>query len=105
MRFVDREQCDVDARQPFQCALLHQPFWRDIQKLQFPSFQPALDIDHFIEGLRGVEEGSSDAGSFQGRHLILHQGDEGRYHDADTAPDKRGDLVAQRLASARRHQH
>ena len=37
-------------------------------------------------------------------HLVLHERDERRDDDAGARPDKRGDLVAQRLAAAGRHQ-
>ena len=37
--------------------------------------------------------------------LILHQRDQRRHDDADARPHERGDLVAERLAAAGRHQH
>ena len=38
-------------------------------------------------------------------HLILHQRDQRRHHDADTVAQQGRNLVAQRLAAAGRHQH
>jgi hypothetical protein len=55
--------------------------------------------------LRGVEERGAHADGGQRIHLVLHQGDEGRDHHARARPHQRGDLVAERLAAARRHEH
>ena len=41
----------------------------------------------------------------QRRHLVLHQRDQRRDDDARARADQRGDLVADRLAAAGRHQH
>ena len=40
-----------------------------------------------------------------GDHLVLDQGDERRHHHGELSLDERRQLVAQRLAAARRHQH
>jgi hypothetical protein len=37
--------------------------------------------------------------------LILHERDQRRHHDADAVAHERRDLVAERLAAARGHQH
>ena len=53
---------------------------------------------------RRIEIGGLDAGLRQRLDLILHQRDQRRDDDARAGPDQRGDLVAQRLAAAGRHQ-
>ena len=53
---------------------------------------------------RRVEKGGLDAGLRQRLDLILHERDQRRDDDAGAGAHERGDLVAQRLAAAGRHQ-
>ena len=41
----------------------------------------------------------------EGGHLVLHQRDQGRYHHGEAFTQQRGQLITQRLAAARGHQH
>ena len=53
---------------------------------------------------RRVEKGCLDAGLSQRLDLVLHQRDQRRDDDAGAGPHEGRDLIAQRLAAARRHQ-
>jgi hypothetical protein len=55
--------------------------------------------------LAGMDAGGAHAGFLQRRHLVLHQGDQRRDDDGGARPQQGRDLVAQRLAAARGHQH
>src|SRR5262249_7571350 len=68
---------------------------------------PELLLDH-VAGpriLRGVEEVGADPELAQRLHLVGHERDERRDDHSGARPDQRRDLVAQRLAAARRHEH
>ncbi len=63
---------------------------------------------HFACGIgiqAGVEECGRYAELLEGVHLILHQRDQRRHHDADAVAQQGRNLVAQRLAAAGGHQH
>jgi hypothetical protein len=64
-----------------------------------------LDFALLFGAEAGVEIGGGHAGLAQRVDLILHQRDQRRHHDAGALPQQRGNLVAQRLAAAGRHQH
>ncbi len=44
-----------------------------------------------------------NSGLVQGGYLILHQGNQGRYHQRDPRQQKCRNLIAQRLSRAGRH--
>src|SRR5512140_2917066 len=56
----------------------------------------------FIGGKRAVEGGRADAARASTTNLILHEGDEGRDDETESAGDERRDLEADRLAAAGR---
>ncbi len=105
MRLVDRDQRQRHAGEHLERLLLHEPLGRDVEKLQ----GRALEIgDHvLLLGTREcrVQERRPHARVAQRADLILHQRDQRRDHDADPVAQQRGDLVAERLAAAGRHQH
>ena len=73
MRLVDREQRELQARQPLQRAVAEQPFRRDVQQIE-----PLLDqIARDAARLGRLKIGMQGTGRYaelpQRRHLIVHQ--------------------------------
>jgi len=69
---------------------------------------PLRDAVRFVNGEereRGVELRGAHAEFAECGDLVVHEGDEWRDHDADGRPHEGGDLVAERLAAARGHEH
>ncbi len=105
MGFVDREQRHLRAFEQVQETRGEQPLGRDVQEFQSAAEEAPLDV-----GLRrrietGIQERRRHAELAQRFHLVLHQCDQRRDHDRGAVAKQRGDLVAQRLAAAGRHQH
>ncbi len=82
-----------------------QPLRRHVQQVQLAGQQLALDLALLFRAEAGVEIGGGHAGLAQCVDLVLHQRDQRRHHDAGAMPQQRGNLVAQGLATAGRHQH
>ena len=105
MRLVDREQRELQARQPLQRAVAQQPLGRDVQQIELLLDQVARDAAR----LGGIEIGMQRAGGHaelaQRRHLVVHQRDQRRDDHRGAGPAQRRDLVADALAAAGRHQH
>ncbi len=104
VRLVDGEEGDVDLGEKRQHALLHEALGRDVEEVERAGLQLPLDGLLLGEGQRRVEEGRLDARGFERVDLILHERDQRRDDDAGAAPHEGGDLVAERLAAARRHE-
>ena len=104
MRLVDGEERDPAARQELEAARRHQALRRDIDEIERALAHVALDLGGLGRRQRRIEVSRAHAGLAQRIDLILHQGDQRRDDNADTRPQQRGNLVAQRLAAARRHQ-
>jgi len=69
---------------------------------------PLRDAVRFVNGEereRGVELRGAHAEFAECGDLVVHEGDEWGDYDADARPHEGGDLVAERLATARGHQH
>ena len=109
VRFVDGKQADARSLKQVEEARRHQPFGRDVDEIQPPRSQVSLDLGGLGARQRGVEVCSAHAGLFQRGHLILHQRDQRRNHNACAlpapVPHERRDLIAERFAAAGRHQH
>lgn len=109
VRLVDREQPDLRAFEQLEKTPRHQPFGRDIQQIDLAFAQRALGRRGLGARQRRVQVCGAHADFAQRGDLILHQRDQRRHDDARTmaglAAHQRGNLVAQRLAAARRHQH
>ncbi len=105
VRLVDGEQRDpAPVEQPHR-RLGAQPLRRQVEQVQLAGQEGGLDLAPFARVLGGVQEPGPDAERPQGVHLVLHQRDERRDDHAGALAHQRGDLVAQRLAAAGRHQH
>ncbi len=105
MRLVDREQRDPGAVEQAEAAWRQQPLGCDVEQVEIAGEQAPLDVIGFLERQRGVQHRRLDAGLQQARDLVAHQRDQRRDHDAAAVAQQRGQLVAQRLAAAGRHQH
>ena len=73
MRFVDREQRDLGAREQRQAARRQQPFRRDIEQIEIARNEPLFDAVGFVEAQRGIQRCGPDAGFGQARDLVTHQ--------------------------------
>jgi hypothetical protein len=109
VRFVDREQADARLFEQIEKTRRHEPLGRDIQQIELAVAQRALGGRGLGAGQRRIQIGRAHADLVQRRDLVLHQRDQRRNHDAHAVPrlaaHERGNLIAQRLAAARRHQH
>ena len=109
MRLVDGKQGHADrtvqAFQQVEETPGQQALGRDIDEVALAGEQVALDGVALLGRLRRIEKGRLDAGLEQRRDLVLHQRDQRRNDNAGTRAQQCGDLVAQRFAPARGHQH
>jgi len=109
MRLVDGEQGQpgrfLNLFQQGKEAGHQQAFRGDIEQVELAAQQAALHLACGIGADAGIEEGRLHAELGERIHLILHQRDQRRHHDARARPQQRGNLVAQRFAAAGRHQH
>jgi hypothetical protein len=104
VRLVDREQRDARIVEQVEAALRHQALGRHVDQVDFAGAHQAFDAQRFLEGLGRIQEGRAHADFFQRIDLVLHQRDQRRDDHAHALAQQRGDLVAQRLAAAGRHQ-
>src|SRR5690606_11205980 len=100
----DREERDAARRQEREAAFREQALRRDIDEVEFAG--PDLRLDGLGPGRAelAVEAGRPHAHGGKRIDLVLHQRDQGRDDHADAIAQQRGDLVAQRLAPAGRHE-
>lgn len=105
VRLVDGEEGDLAAGEQIQGALQTQPLGRQVQQVQLPREELGLHHAPLVEVLRGVHEPGAHAERPQRVHLVLHQRDQRRDHDARAGPDQGRDLIAQGLSAAGRHEH
>lgn len=105
VRLVDGEEGEVRMVQPLEEIDGYQPFGRDIKQIQRPLGECALRRPRLARRQGGIERGGTDAQLFERGDLVLHQGDQRGNDDGDARTAERRDLVAERLATARRHQH
>ena len=87
----------------------HQALGRDIQQVDFAVAQRAFGGGRFGARQRRVQIGSAYADFLERGNLVLHQCDQRRHDDtraeARLSSHERRNLITQRFAAARRHQH
>ncbi len=105
MRLVDREQRELQARQPLHRAVAQQPFGRDVEQVELLLDQVARDAARFGGIELGMQRAGRHAELAQRRDLVVHQRDQRRDDHRGAGPAQRGHLVADALAAAGRHQH
>ena len=108
VRLVHGVEGDVDLFQEGDVLFLGQGFRGDVQELGDPAQEVLPDLGDLGAAQRGVEEMRDPVAGFHeapdGVHLVLHQGDERGDDDGRAFHHQGGELVAQGLAAARRHQ-
>jgi len=105
MRLVNGEQGEASRCQQFQRPLGQQPLRGDIEQVQRAAPKFPLDLERLSVIQTGVEKSRAHAVLPQRVHLVFHQRDQRRNHDAATFAHQGRELVAQRFAAAGRHQH
>ena len=94
----------LQARQDFAFELgLQRPLGSDVQQLELAALEPRETPRHLRAFERRVDERRVDAVVLEQAHLVLHQRDQRRDHDAYAGAEQGGQLEAQRLAAAGRH--
>jgi len=88
-----------------QAAVGEQSFGGDVDEVEFTALHLAFDGGGFGGAECGVQIRGAHAEFAECGDLVVHEGDERGDHDADARPHEGGDLVAERLAAARGHQH
>ncbi len=108
VRLVDGIERYLDLAQKRHVVLLGERLGGEVQQFGLALQHVAAHLvdGRFVE--RRIEEMSYARFGGEGAHgvhLILHQGDERRYDDGDAVHDERRQLVAERFAAARGHEH
>ena len=102
---VHRDQVQVHALQETPEPGHRQPLRGRVQDLDPAPAGLSLGQFNFRRRQRTVDETGRDAVGIQRIHLVLHQRNQRRHHQGHPRQAHRGQLVAQRLASPRGHQH
>ena len=103
MRLVHRDQPGVDAAQQRECAGARKPLRRHVEQFHPPFVQRLKHLFGFFVGVARGQRPGLDSRRAQGPHLIPHQRDQRRDDDRHPLAAERGQLKAQRLAAAGRH--
>ena len=103
MRFVDGEQADARLAQHRLGAVEREPLGRGVKQAQAAVGDGIEQRRRFLAAVRGIERACRDAEALQLRDLVAHQRDQRRNHDGQPIAQQSGQLIAQRLAAARRH--
>ena len=105
VRLVDGEQRDPRPPDHFLETRRDDPFGGDVEEIEVAIEDRAADVEEFLPRQRRVQRGGAHPSLLQRFHLIPHQRDQRRDHDADAVAHQRRNLEAQRLARAGRKQH
>ena len=105
MRLVDGDQVDRTVAHEADKIGRHQFFRRNVHQIDPSVEQIVFDLSLLPTVDGAVQKGGPDAVGPQGFHLVFHQGDQRRNHHATALHQNGRQLVANRLAAARRHQH
>ncbi len=103
MGLVDRQAVDAGGAQPVERPALQQALGRDVEQPHGPRRQRRLHRGVLGRRVAGVQRAGGDAARLELAHLVAHQGDQRRDDDGEPAADHGRQLVAERLARARRH--
>ena len=106
MRLIDHEHADLDADERVDEPGRRKALGRDVEKPQ-PPLRACSIASRFDAGvLLAVDQRRAPAAvAFEARDLVGHQRDERRDDDREVLAHQRRELVAERLAGARRHDH
>ena len=105
MGLINGEQGNGQFGQAIEAVARQQPLWREIDQVQLAAAQGCPGGLGLLGPLGRMEGGGPNPGLAQGRHLVVHQGDQGRDHHAGAGAAEGRDLIAKGLATAGGHQH
>ena len=106
MCLVDGEEGDFKLSDEFYGVFAREGLGCHVEQFGAAFEEVFLDFGDLllVEGrVEEVGHGVGAGGVADGVDLVLHQGDEGRHHDGGAVEDHGRELVAERLATARRH--
>ncbi len=92
-----------DLRPPQHARRRTEPLRREIEDLQAPRLQPLEDGARLLLAVAAGQRARRHARLPERPHLVAHQRDERRDHERHPLAHQRRQLVAERLAAARRH--
>src|SRR5262245_28902340 len=99
---IDGDEGEVRRLQPVEA--LQECFRGDVEEVELTPLDIAPEKILFRAEEPGIERRRLHAGLSERRHLVFHERNEGRDDEANARTRQRRNLVAERLASARRHQ-
>ena len=103
MRFIDSKETDPCSLEHRFRVVERQPVGRDLPEPQASICNRVENGGRFIAAVRRIESACRNPIGLQLRDLIAHQRDQRRDDNGQSVPQKRGQLIAKRLAAARRH--
>ena len=78
---------------------------RDVDQFELAPRQRPDAFALLSRAERAVDQRRGNAAALERIDLVLHQRDQGRDDHGGSLEEKRGELIAERLAAARRHDH
>ena len=103
VRFIDHHRFRWKTLQKILKKRCLKPFRSDIEQFDRSCGGGVGDPTLFRKRHDAVDEGGGDAPFAQGVHLILHQRNQRRNHDAVSGTQQKRQLVAKRFSSTGRH--
>ncbi|MNY05990.1 hypothetical protein D3C86_1387290 [compost metagenome] len=103
MRLVHREARDGDALDRVHEGAVLEALGSDVDELVLAGCERGETVLGLVGIQAAVDEGGGDPLLEEGVHLVLHQGDEGRDDERRALEHQGGQLVADGLAVAGRH--
>ena len=105
VRLVDGNEADGYGVEERRKGRNREALGRDVEDFDPPHERGSVDAADLRRRHAAVHERRRDAVRSESVHLVLHQRDERRDHERQPVETQGWQLVAQRLAAARRHQH
>ena len=105
MRLINGKQADGLLVEKTQKAVGNQAFRRDIKQFQTALGKFVGNLARLICRRAAVDCRRFNPGHMQAGHLVVHQRNQRRYDNRHAFAHQRRNLVTQRLAPTRRHQH
>jgi hypothetical protein len=102
VRFIDRDDRDVERLDALAEGLVRQPLGRDVEQLDCSRVELFIKLAQLVSRERGVQPRGGDALRCQRVHLIPHQRDERGNHQCEPIEQQCRELVTKRLAATRR---
>ena len=104
MGFVHGYQADWQTRKAFSKCLGLKAFRRHIEEMVGSELAVVQRNLLLLGSHARVNGGGTNVPTIEVLHLVLHEGDEGCHHKAESVHHHRGYLEAQTLATARGHE-